>query len=86
MRAEPTLKKKHISMAYHQAREAVAGAMMLVFYEKIRSNHADLFTKVLNHINRKTLMGYICGKGTIPGLVPHYHLQCYRGKGNVLIL
>ena len=65
MCAESTLKKKHISIAYHQARETVAGAIMLVFYEKTRSNHADLFTKLLNHIDRKRLMGYICGKGTL---------------------
>jgi len=66
MRAESTLKKKHISIAYHQAREAVAGGIMLVFYERTKSNHADLFTKVLNHIDRKRLMGYICGKSDIP--------------------
>ena len=67
MNAETTLKKKHISISYHQAREAVAGGILLIFYEKTRSNHADLFTKVLNHIDRKRLMGYICGKSSIPG-------------------
>ena len=67
MRAGSTLKKKHISIAYHQAREAVAGGIMLVFYEKTRSNHADLFTKVLNHMDRTRLMKYICGKASIPG-------------------
>jgi len=67
MRAESTLKKKQISIAYHQARKAVAGSIMLVFYQKTRSNPADLFTKVINHIDRKRLMGYICGEKTIPG-------------------
>ena len=67
MRAESTFKKKHISIAYHQSQEATAGTIMLVFYEKTRSKHANLFTKVLNHFDRKRLTGYICGKGTIPG-------------------
>ena len=67
MRAESTLKKKHIYIAYHQAREAVAGGIMLVYYEKTSSNHADLFTKVLNHIDRRRLMSYICGKAGAPG-------------------
>ena len=62
MRAESTLKKKHLSIAYHQAREAVACGVMLVFYEHSKSNHADLFTKVLNHIDRKRITNYICGK------------------------
>ena len=33
MNAETTLKKKHISISYHQAREAVAGGILLIFYE-----------------------------------------------------
>ena len=64
MRAESTLKKKHLSISYHQAREAVACGVMLVFYEHSKSNHADLFTKVLNHLDRRRIMGYICGKTT----------------------
>ena len=62
MRAESTLKKKHLSISYHQSREAVACGVMLVFFERSPSNHSDLFTKVLNHIDRKRLLGYICGK------------------------
>ena len=64
MRAESTLKKKHLSIAYHQSREAVACGVMLVFHKRSPSNHADLFTKVLNHIDRKRIMNYICGKTT----------------------
>ena len=55
-------KSKHISIAFHQAREAVAAGIALIFYETSRTNHADLFTKVMNHIDKKRLMGYICGK------------------------
>ena len=60
MMVEFTLKKKHLSIAYQKSREAVAAGVMLVFYEKTGSNHADLFTKVLESINRQQLMGYIC--------------------------
>ena len=60
--AENSLKKKHLSIAYHQSREAVACGIMLLFNEKTRSNHADLFTKVLQNIDRRRLMGYIGGK------------------------
>ena len=34
MRAESAFKKKHLSITYHEAREAVAYGIMLVFYEK----------------------------------------------------
>ena len=57
-----TLKEKKIFIALHQAREAVAGIIALIFYEKTKSNHADFFTKFLNHIYRKLLTGYIYGK------------------------
>ena len=46
MRAETTLKKKNLSIAYHKSREAVACGIMLVFYERSGSNLSDLFTKV----------------------------------------
>ena len=65
MRAESALKKKHLSILYHQSREAVACGVMLVFFERSASNHADLFTKVLNHIDRKRIMGYISGKSKL---------------------
>ena len=62
MNPDTTLKKKHISISFHQAREAVAAGIMLVFYEGTKTNHSDLFTKVLNNVDRKRLMSYICGK------------------------
>jgi len=65
MRAESTLKKRHLSISYHQSREAVACGVMLLLFERSPSNHADLFTKVLNYIDRNRLMGYICGKSKV---------------------
>ena len=59
---EATLKRKYISIAFHQSREAVAAGVMLVFYENTKTNHADLFTKILPHVTRRRLMGFICGK------------------------
>ena len=62
MNPDTTLKKRHISISFHQAREAVAAGIMLVFYEGTKTNHADLFTKVLNNMCRKRLLGFICGR------------------------
>ena len=64
MNADTRLKRKHISIAYHQSREAVAAGIMLVYYESTKTNHADLFTKILSHLPRKRLMSFICGKST----------------------
>ena len=38
MRAESTLKKRHLSISYHQSREAVACGVMLMFFERSPSN------------------------------------------------
>lgn len=62
MSADASLKRKHISISYHQAREAVAAGIMLVFYEKSSTNHSDLFTKSLSKHKRRDLMRLICGK------------------------
>ena len=62
MSANVTLKRKHISISYHQAREAVAAGIILVFYERSASNHSDLFTKSLSRKKRRDLMALICGK------------------------
>ena len=62
MRAETTLKKKHLSISFHKSREAVTCGIMLVFFERYGSNLSDLFTKVLASIDRKHIMSYICGK------------------------
>ena len=45
---ESLLKKKHLSIAYHWIREAVAMGSILIYFEKGISNLADLFTKVLS--------------------------------------
>ena len=62
MSANVTLKRKCISISYHQAREAVAAGIMLVFYEQSSTNHSDLFTKSLPKVKRHELMGLLCGK------------------------
>ena len=43
---ESLSKKKHLSIAYHQIREAVAIGSILIYFEKGVSNLADLFTKL----------------------------------------
>ena len=53
---EPSLKRKHCSVAYHKVREAVAAGKCLVYYEKSESNLADLLTKPLSNIKRKPLV------------------------------
>ena len=45
--SEPTLKKKHCSVAHHRVREILAAGNILIYYESTASNIADLFTKVL---------------------------------------
>ena len=62
MNPSTTLKRKHISISFHQVREAVAAGIMLVFHEGTKTNHSDLFTKILNSMDRKRLMHFICGK------------------------
>ena len=64
MLTENALKKKHLYITYHQTRESVAAGIMLVFYEKSKLSHVDLSTKVLNAIDRKRIMSYICSKAT----------------------
>ena len=62
MSANATLYRKYFSISYHQAREAVAAGVMLVFYERSFTNHSDLFTKSLTKAKHRELMGLICGK------------------------
>ena len=49
---EVTLKKKNVGIAYHKVRESVASGLILIYYEKSESNIADLFTKILNTLQR----------------------------------
>lgn len=53
---ESTLKKKHVSIAYHKIREAVAAGKLLLYYESTSTNLADLFTKALTHVKRLPLI------------------------------
>ena len=62
MRAENTLKKKHLSISFHKSREAVTCGIMLVFFERYGSNLSDLYTKLLASIDRTHIMSSICGK------------------------
>ena len=42
-----TLKKKHLSRAYHRSREAIAAGTARIAKEETTTNLADLFTKLL---------------------------------------
>ena len=47
MRSESTLSKKHHSIAYHRAREAVAAGTVIVSKEHTFTNLDDLFIKTM---------------------------------------
>ena len=53
---DSTLKKKHTSICYHQAREAVAACTMRVAKEGTATNLADLFMKPLTDSRRAFLL------------------------------
>ena len=53
---ESTLKKKHHSIAWHRAREAVAALTVRIAKEGTETNLADLFTKVLSVLRREELL------------------------------
>ena len=52
---ESTLKKKHNSIAYHQAHEAVAAGTIRVSKEDGKTNLADVLTKLLPQATKKFL-------------------------------
>jgi len=54
--SESTLKKKHVSIAFHRIREAVAAGKILINYEASGSNLADLLTKPLPNSKRMPLV------------------------------
>ena len=58
MNPESTLSKKHVSIAYHLAREAFAANIVNIYFVFSRENLADLLTKVLSIGTRKDL--FIC--------------------------
>ena len=53
---ESVLKKKHCSIAYHLVREAIAANVIHVYWERSKTNLADLFTKVLPPETRNHLI------------------------------
>ena len=53
---DSTLKKKHTSIYYHRAREAVAARTMRVAKEGTATNLADLFRKLLTDSKRAFLL------------------------------
>ena len=54
---ESVLNKKHLSVAYHAVREAVAAGIMRVGKEDTLTNLADLFTKCLSQARQNKLLG-----------------------------
>ena len=52
---ESTLKKKHNSIAYHRAREAVAAGTIRVTKEDGKTNLADVLTKLLPQVTKEGL-------------------------------
>ena len=55
MNPETTLKKKHVSIAYHKARESFAANIITIYFVRSSENLADLFTKSLPVVRRKEL-------------------------------
>ena len=53
---ESTLKKKHLSCAWHRCREAVASKIIRVAKEGTDTNLADLFTKIMPGPRREQLL------------------------------
>ena len=56
---ELTLKKKHHSINYNYVRESVAAGVVQIFKVDTGSNLADLFTKLVNRVTRKEIIGKI---------------------------
>ena len=55
-RPDYTLSKKHHSIYYHRAQEAVAVVTVIVSKEHASTNLADLFTKKMTASNREGLL------------------------------
>jgi hypothetical protein len=56
---ESTLKKKHLSIAYHRCREAQAAGTIQVAKEGTETNISDLFTKFLTGTKLRTLCSFV---------------------------
>ena len=59
MRPESVLKKKHVSIAYHLARESFAASIVNIFGVRSEDNLSDAFTKVLPYSKRKNIFDAI---------------------------
>ena len=53
---ESTLKKKHLSVAYHRCREAQTAGTVRIAKEGIKTNISDMFTKLLTGVRLR----YLC--------------------------
>ena len=53
---EARLKKKHASVSYGKIKSSLAASIILVYYENMKSNIADLLTKVLSAKSRIKLI------------------------------
>jgi hypothetical protein len=58
-RSESTLKKKHISIAYHRCREAQAAGYIRIGFIRSKDNLADMLTKILPGPRLRQLMEHI---------------------------
>ena len=58
-RAESPLRKKHCSISYHKAREAIAASTIRVAKEAGSTNLSDLLTKLLPGPKLRDLSGYV---------------------------
>ena len=56
---ESTLKKKHLSVAYHRCREAQAAGTVQVVKEVTDTNISDFFTKFLTGTKLRTLCSFV---------------------------
>ena len=78
---ESVLGKKHLSIAYHAIREAVAAGIMRVAKEHTLTNLADLFTKCLSQARRNKLLGSILyGPFFDPDLYPEAATRSKKRK------
>ena len=53
---ESTLKKKNVSICYHNCREAVTGGLARIAKEGTATNLADLFSNIMVQIRGETLV------------------------------
>ncbi len=56
---EANLNKKHQAICWHAVREASAAGWVRIGWEPTQTNTADLFTKSLSPIKRRTLLQQI---------------------------